>query len=729
MAMERQTNFAAGRLAPTLHGRTDLNLYGAGCRELLNFFATQHGTVENRAGFQYLGTESAYFRLIPWVYSDTTARLLMFTPTRLVAYEYDDDGKVVVGTTKVTAADGYPYTTNLDTLRVAQVGRVMTIVSRYYAPYELIDTDGNGTYEFSEISFDVPEYPSEASVGHVYLTRAWGGNNINGDSTHPTRAWDYKVTRVMRGEDGYTYETKAEDYARVGDSYTDGADTSDTPSAGAAPLIGDNLHAIYADYEQALGWRVYSDALTSFPKLVSTRIYRGRGGEYGYVGEVEAPYRTSIRATLIAVPQYQSQWFIDSGADPDYSNPPPSERNPFDDEDAGNPSCVTFFEGRRYFSGCATLKTRVFGSAVENYANFDEVIPPDDADSIEFELGTMRGETIRAMVSKRNLFLFTTGGEWIVTGTQQEGLVTPNSIAVRRLSDHGSTGPEPILIGYHVLFVASKGSRPMAMALGGDSAGRAIDISLPAKDLFDGHTITDWAYARDPHSIVWCVRDDGLLLSLTYNADLGVAAWAKHEIAGGGVVSAVTVVPEGQEDVLYASIERDGSYLLTRVCSRTVTDARYSRFLDFCTLYDGQKDVRGAIDSTPVGTLTISAVDIDQPAETDWSCRIDISDDATGELDGGIIQVVHPTSGGRININLVWNADHYDCTLNEILTNGLFDADLEADYDDWYICAESVGVPNAVWSDDMTLHRHRTGWYRSLSEATGGCLCWPEIRL
>jgi len=47
-------------------------------------------------------------------------------------------------------------------------------------------------------------------------------------------------------------------------------------------------------------------------------------------------------------------------------------------------------------------------------------------------------------------------------------------------------------------------------------------------------------YAEEPESIVWAVRDDGQLLSMTYRRDEDVVGWARHKL-GGAFLSDVAI--------------------------------------------------------------------------------------------------------------------------------------------------------------------------------------------
>ena len=58
------------------------------------------------------------------------------------------------------------------------------------------------------------------------------------------------------------------------------------------------------------------------------------------------------------------------------------------------------------------------------------------------------------------------------------------------------------------------------------------DLSALADHLFFGRTIVDWCWAEEPWKLLWAVRDDGVLLSMTHLKEQNLFAWAHHETRG-----------------------------------------------------------------------------------------------------------------------------------------------------------------------------------------------------
>jgi hypothetical protein len=100
----------------------------------------------------------------------------------------------------------------------------------------------------------------------------------------------------------------------------------------------------------------------------------------------------------------------------------------------------------------------------------------------------------------------------------------------------------------------------------------APDLTILAEDI-TGDGINHMAYQQEPDSIVWAVRDDGLLIGLTYQRDQQVVAWHQHPVGGTGTeVESVAVIPssDGKSDQLWISVKRT-------IAGATV---RYIEYLD-----------------------------------------------------------------------------------------------------------------------------------------------------
>src|SRR5690606_17705464 len=117
------------------------------------------------------------------------------------------------------------------------------------------------------------------------------------------------------------------------------------------------------------------------------------------------------------------------------------------------------------------------------------------------------------------------------------------------------------------------------------------DVSFMADHLLEGYNILDWCFARDPWGLVWAVRSDGKLLSLTYAPETGTIAWAEHETEG--VVMAVAALPQPKEDAVYMVVRRQiGSttrFYLERMAPRTIYDVKEAVCLDSALTFQDEE--------------------------------------------------------------------------------------------------------------------------------------------
>ena len=108
----------------------------------------------------------------------------------------------------------------------------------------------------------------------------------------------------------------------------------------------------------------------------------------------------------------------------------------------------------------------------------------------------------------------------------------------------------PIRVGSHFVYLDSFGGVVRDNAFNFfTNTFQGIDLTELSNHLFDGHKIIQWAWARKPYKIIWAVRDDGVLLSLTYLKEQEVVGWARHD-TNGQVVS-VAVASEPPVDAVY----------------------------------------------------------------------------------------------------------------------------------------------------------------------------------
>lgn len=687
-----QPSFAAGELAPALHARTDLAKYHVGLASCVNWMIMAQGGVQNRPGTLWVGPcidHAVRSRLIPFQFNTTQAYALEFgdqtlrvikdggyvtedaepivsiTPGNPTVIEVTGHGWLngdrlylsgiggmgelngrfvtVAGattdtvqlagidsttygafTTGGTAARVYtlatPYAaTDLARLKFTQSADTMTLTHPGYAPRDLTRT-AHASWSLDAIDFAADQPPPT-------------GVTATPSSVAGSTDWSYVVTAINR----------------------DTGEESLPSTAGTATFKAESDWDANAGDFITVSWTPAADA-------ESYNVYKLRNGIHGFVGNAGTAAQ-----------------FKDDKIRPDTTDAPPGPRNPFESDNW--PGCVNYHEQRKFFGGSAAKPQTIWATASGSYKNMNVSTPTQDDDAITRTIASRQVNEIRHLVSMGALIVFTSGAEWMCWPGGQSDVLTPANTNLRAQSYAGSSHVPPIVVNDSILFVQEKGSIVRDLKYRYESDGwTGTDMSVLAAHLFEGHTIAEWAWAQVPHKIVWAVRDDGLLLALTYMREHEVYAWARH--VTDGVVESVCTISEGDEDVLYLAVARQvgGATVryVERMQSRRFARLRDAWFLDCALAYDGNNALAG-------DTLRISAVSYDMGASVTLQANGHTPFSAASV--GRIYELRSGSGTVRVTITAVVDGSMATARLDVDAPVVLRDVDTA----DWALLAASVG--------------------------------------
>ncbi len=229
---------------------------------------------------------------------------------------------------------------------------------------------------------------------------------------------------------------------------------------------------------------------------------------------------------------------------------------------SGNyPSVVTFFEQRLVFANTAANPQTIWFSKNADYTNF--TAGTGDNDALIYTIASNTVDSIRYLSSTRVLAIGTTGGEFVLTSTN-DGPVTPTTTLIRKYSNYGTANVEPVQVADVTLFLQRGARKVREFKFVGDvntSGYAAPDMTILAEHISQGG-ITAFAYQQEPESIVWALRSDGTLLGLTYRREEEVVGWHKHTIGGvfgtgQAIVESIAPLPtDTGNDDLYLIVKR-----------------------------------------------------------------------------------------------------------------------------------------------------------------------------
>jgi hypothetical protein len=205
----------------------------------------------------------------------------------------------------------------------------------------------------------------------------------------------------------------------------------------------------------------------------------------------------------------------------------------------GYPRAGCFFEQRFMVGGSILFPTTIWGSQSADYENFG--LGPYDGDAVEYVLSANQVNDLRWMMPTKVLLLGTAGSEFRITGGADAPL-TPSNVDAKNEDANGSADVSPVRIRNKIMFLQSAGRKILEIAYSFEpDSFLASDLAMLADHLTEGG-IVEIAYQKEPESILWCVRADGVLLGVTYNPDQKIIAWHWH--VTDGLVESICVIPD-----------------------------------------------------------------------------------------------------------------------------------------------------------------------------------------
>lgn len=530
-----QRTFAFGELAPGLYARAGTVPVQGGLRVCRNGVVLETGGVRGRPGTTYQGTTkgNGAVRVLEVTFDDDQNYLLELG----VSYvRFWRDGEPVEATGIVAWVTATPYAAGV----VISSGGFNYVCTTAH-------TSGAGTepgvggswatvwYLLSGAIYELPlPYTTTAElralqaaykVGVVWLVHP----------DHERRV----LTRVAEAQWTISSAASAVSLATPQNLTTDAPTPGTVASWKVTAYDGVNLveslpsSPVSSDTAPNSPTDVFTQSWDAVTGATSYRIYRSDNGSvYGFVREV-----TGLS-------------MIDTGILPNFDSNPPEEAT--DWSAAGDyPGAIGAFQQRLVLGGTTNNPTRVQTSRVGAQDDFTVSAPLQASDAVSWQMAGARAIRPRHFVEVgAKLIQFSSAAEHEIRG-DDTGILTPTGgVNPAEISKHGAAKyPGPLVVDEEALFVQARGSVVRSL---GAQGGRKL--SLTASHLVTGYTIIAWCFQANPDPVVWAVRSDGVLLSLTLSAASGVLGWARHDTDG--TVEDIACVPEGEEDAVYLVVNR-----------------------------------------------------------------------------------------------------------------------------------------------------------------------------
>lgn len=568
-----QLAFTTGEVSPDVSSRFDLEQYKSALLEAENVVIRPYGAVAKRQGSQYVGQVK---------YSDKPTRLFEFTTNTNNSFMLEFGDKYIrvwnygiyTGIEVTT-----PFTSDiLFDLNCNQSGDVMFICSGKYPIQTLSrysDTDWRmSTYKLTEQPYD----EINTDNGHT-LT-------VNGDTITSTKDLftqdmvgsviqiAYYVEAVHTKSAGEVVEKKVKRYMQAQTiektynniNYNVGAFSTDTELSWKFTTHGtwEGTVKLQISNNDGQTWKDYRTYTSKNDYNVTDTGKIEAGARLKYVSDLKS---SSVNCDLSIMP-FTQYGIVEIKSVTDAKNAKVNVLNGIKEGEPsyqwklgswnrgrGYPKLCTFYQDRFVVAATDSKPNFIWFSRTGDYPNFGvEKVEGTITDDSAITLPVINRKMceIRHLVPANDLIILTSGNEWIVRGDKT---ITPTNCNLKTQTQRGALSCEPQFIGNRCVFVQERGGTVRDMGYSYESDNyTGQDLTLFVKTLVKGHLAVTSAYAQDPDSIIYYVRDDGQLNCLTYIPEQKVYGWS-HFVTN-GKYRYVESVAEGEQDTIYFVVDR-----------------------------------------------------------------------------------------------------------------------------------------------------------------------------
>lgn len=587
----RQAAMTGGELAEDIYERVDIEEFGVGLKTAYNVIIHKTGGASARAGTEHIfrcpdGASYAY-RLTPFEFNTEQAYINAWGH---LSMNVAKDGALVLEASKAIVSislanpgslevTGHSYSVN-DTVYVSSATGMTNFNARYFKVNSVPDANhvtlkdlygtpintttfsayvGSGviarahkvTTPYSSNAdpnatanqvfyMDLAQSNDEAYVAHLSITPQ--KLTRSGHNAWSINAQVFAATISAPGSVAATATTGS---GAITYNYVVTAINDITGEESVASTADNCTNDLSADptYKNTITWAAASGASRY-------NIYKEENGVFGFIGG-------TIGLSFVDGPGGSAGGEIT----PDLSITPPLNYNPFDGA-TNYPACVEFHEARLVYGQLTSQPGVVLASQPTRFSNFNRSVPARSDDVVIGRL--LPGvNAVQGMCSLGDvLFCATASSEFTISGSGVVNYLTPASAMPHMWSEKGADRLKPLKVAGYSLYIAKQGQAIHAFGPSETNPNKyvSIDLTVLAPHLFEDHFIVDWCYQQDPHGIVWLVRDDGILITLTFLPEFKIFAFTRvaiaGSVAGAAVVESCACIPGATEDEVYLAVKR-----------------------------------------------------------------------------------------------------------------------------------------------------------------------------
>ena len=469
------TNFQFGEVSPSLISRTDTKVYNNSAQKIENFFLRAEGGVIKRAGLKKIyefdtsidTAKVQQHRLVPFIFSDDERYIVSLEHQKIRVFQIDTSNNVTLAATLTADSSGanIPITNlNMHEVTYAQAGDVMFIAHQTFMVRKLVRT-GLTSFQMETKTFDTQSagakiyqpYFQFQDLGVTLDPSASSGNGVT--LTTSAAYWD-----TTGSQSGGNYPDSK--HVGITIKYHD-QEISITSVQSATQATG-NCLATLKKKLKVDSFRTDNGVATVTVTLVNHGFSASDAFTITNANTVGGIANTNLNGARTVSEVIDDNTFtftaganandsVAGGGTPFLETHAPatnwSEQSY--SELRGYPGAVTFHQNRLWYAGTIAQPDGLWASKSNEFFNFD-IGDASDNDSIDIRAAIGEVNTIKHLVSNRDLQAFTSTDEFIVPAFVEKP-TTPTNATIKRQTPFGSSFVRPYVFDGATVYVQSSG--------------------------------------------------------------------------------------------------------------------------------------------------------------------------------------------------------------------------------------------------------------------------------
>ena len=548
------SNFQYGEISPSLVSRTDTPLYNNSAKKVENFFLRNEGGLLKRFGTKRIyefdttvdSSATQQLRLVPFIFSDDERYIVSLESAKIRVFQIDPttgDVSLIQTLTQDVDSNAIPFTNaKLPELTYAQSGDIMFIAHQTFMVRKLVRTSLT-TFQLEVMTFDTsadgfrinqPYYsfqgtgvtldPSASTGNGVTITTSANYFDTTGSQSGSNYPNSKHIGVVLRYHNNEIEIKSVQSATQATGDITDELLVNLDRDAVETTDGSTSIHITFVNHGLAVNDSITISAAGAVGGISANNI-NGTRTVTEVINENEFVVTAGGSANESTIGG-GSPKIVTHAATTEWGEQSYSALRGF-------PGAVTFHENRLWLAGSLSQPDGIWASKSADYFNFD-VGDAEDNDALDITASIGEINTIRHLVSNRDLQIFTSTSEMYVPSFTEKP-ITPTNAQVRRQTSYGANFVRPGSFDGATIYVQKTGSVVREYIYSdAEAAYVSTGISVLSPHLISSPvqmSILRGAINR-PESYAFVLNDDGTLAVFTSNRAEQRAGWTQWTTSG-----------------------------------------------------------------------------------------------------------------------------------------------------------------------------------------------------